>query len=167
MRKIIVSGRVVNDAEKKMRQNGSEYIQFRFANNDYSGTKTEDGKPVTYWYNVTSRDAAIIARHKYLTKGKPLIIDGQYFDNIYQNKNTGNYEIGRNIIANSVDFDSFSSPSQNDGNNASSHTQSSDVPQTQTSMSDTPTQQNAQNSTASSKDTPAQSLSDSDDDLPF
>lgn len=103
MRKLILSGRIVADAEKKVTVNGREFISFRLGNNEFGDEKNSDGKPITYWFNVSSFNQAHVNLLKYLTKGKPVNVIGSYKDNIYQNK-SGNCEIGRNILADSIDF---------------------------------------------------------------
>lgn len=103
MRKLILSGRIVADAEKKVTVNGREFISFRLGNNEFGDDKNADGEPITYWFNVSSFNQAHINLLKYLTKGKPINVIGSYKDNIYQNK-SGNCEIGRNILADSIDF---------------------------------------------------------------
>jgi single-stranded DNA-binding protein len=40
---------------------------------------------------------------QYLTKGKPIIVEGDYSDRIYQNKE-GNCDISRDILANAIYF---------------------------------------------------------------
>lgn len=104
MRKIMLSGRIVADAQKQVTTNGHEFITFRLGNNEYNDDKGSDGKPVTYWFRATSFNANHINLAKYLTKGKPIIVVGNYKDNVYQNNKTGNCEIGRDIIVDSIDF---------------------------------------------------------------
>lgn len=171
MRFISVIGRIVNDAEKRMTQNGREYITFRFANNEYSDQKDENGKSATYWFNVTSFSPNHLNEnfYKHLTKGKPIVVIGDYRDNIYQNKVNGNCEIGRYITAQKLDFiseirsDDENREAPNQAVNATVanvKTQTS-MPQTQTRIL-TPEQENMVKN--SGLKVP---LVSSDDDLPF
>ena len=163
MRKLILSGRIVADAEKKVTVNGREFISFRLGNNEFGDEKNSDGKPITYWFNVSSFNQAHVNLLKYLTKGKPVNVIGSYKDNIYQNK-SGNCEIGRNILADSIDFQIG-----NEGNNANhitsntTSTPKTEVPQVTASEVKT----KVTTTTSKPKSTPA-AVNDSDDDeLPF
>lgn len=112
MRKITLMGRIAVDAQKQITPSGKEYIIFRMGNNEYNDEKNAEGKTITYWFRITSWNQRHINLAKHLTKGKPVIVTGDYKDNIYQNKSTGRYEIGREITLDSIDF-------INDGNNNS------------------------------------------------
>lgn len=104
MRKLTLIGRIVADAEKQVTSNGREYLTFRLANNEFADPKDSDGKQTPYWFRVTSWEVKHINLTKYLTKGKPVIIIGDYKDSIYESKNTGKWEISRDIIADSINF---------------------------------------------------------------
>lgn len=163
MRNIVINGRVVSDAQKKMTQSGKEFIQFRFANSEFTDPKDENGKPITYWFNVTSFDPFCISRAKHLTKGRPVNITGRYSDNIYANKTTGNCEIGRNIEAKLIEFECYKS---NDNNIQQTAPQT--IPTTQTSMGNVST---VQQSPSVNNIPPAPTFNsgkpDDGDDLPF
>lgn len=125
MRKMMVSGFLVADAEKGVSTNGTPYMTFRIGNNDYSNKKDENGRPVTYWFRITSYNPEHINLSKYLVKGKPVTVIGNYTDDIYQSRTTGNCEISRDIKAQSIDF------MISDSNNKSSSTtkqNTNDVP---------------------------------------
>lgn len=104
MRTIIVNGRVVNDAQLKTGKNGAEYLTFRFANNEF-GEKDANGNPLTVWYTVNINTPRLFRLKDYIVKGKPLNIIGHYMDRLYLNEKAGTYEIGRTIIAESIDFE--------------------------------------------------------------
>lgn len=166
MRKIIINGRIVNNAEKKTNKNGREYIQFRFANNEYGDPKDENGKTITYWFNVTSYETRCMALQKYLTKGRPINIIGSYSDNLYQNKNTGNCDIGRNILAETIEFE-VGRPLDENGqvlSNTSSTTNSEEMLKTQTRMVSSEVAQAAK---AANVTIPVVNNGSDDDDLPF
>lgn len=103
MRKITLTGHIVADAEKKVTSTGREYITFRFANNEYNDEKGSDGKPITYWFKITSFNQNHFNLSKYLTKGKYIILSGSFSDRIYQNSK-GLCDISRDIIADYIDF---------------------------------------------------------------
>lgn len=166
MRNIVINGRIVANAEKKVTQSGKEYIQFRFANSEYADPKDENGKSITYWFTVTSFEPYCVSLLKHLVKGKPVNITGRYSDHIYANKNTGNCEIGRNIDAKLIEFESFNSE-QNGNNQQGTNTARQAMPTTQTSMT-APTVQQA----TKTEVPPAPTFNnggkpDDDDDLPF
>lgn len=172
MRIMTLSGRVVSDAVKKTTQSGREYIHFRMANNEFGDAKDEQGNPITYWFSVTCFTTQGMNIQKYLTKGRPINVIGEYSDNVYPNKITGNCEVGRNIRAEMIYF-SESSNRNNDGNgnqtsqaapvSASKQTSEVEIPKTQTKML-TPEQQAA---VANSGLKIPLVNGDSDDDLPF
>lgn len=155
MRKIELTGRLAADAERKISKTGQEFLSFRVANNEFTD-KNEQGNQKTYWFNVTIFNQHYFGMAQYLTKGKSIIVDGNYSDRLYQNKD-GNCEIARDIIANAIYFNSDG----NGNNNTKATTQASPV--TQTTIASKPT-------TADVKvpDAPVVSTSnDDDDDLPF
>lgn len=119
----MITGNIVADAKKEVSPTtGNERVTFRIGNNDYSSQKDSNGKPITYWFSVTSFNPRVVALTPYLTKGKFVSIIGDYEDNVYQNKNTGNCEIGRNINADSINF---VNSGNGEGNNNSNTTKTS------------------------------------------
>lgn len=162
MRNIVINGRVVSDAQKKMTQSGKEFIQFRFANSEFTDPKDENGKPITYWFNVTSFDPFCISLAKHLTKGRPVNITGRYSDNIYANKTTGNCEIGRNIEAKLIEFECSKGE-----NNSNQQTASQTIPTTQTSMGNASAVQHPSPMNIPPAPTFSSGKPDDGDDLPF
>lgn len=162
MRKLTLIGRIVADAEKQITSNGREYLSFRLGNNEFNDPKDSEGKQTPYWFRVTSWEAKHINLTKYLTKGKPVIVIGDYKDNIYENKNTGKCEIGREIVADSISF--IEGTGNNNGNQTTtSHkAEAAPVNSGKTSIpqvTSTPvTPQTIMTNTSNSND---------DDDLPF
>lgn len=113
MRDITLIGRVVNDAQLKQTKNGTNYIEFRFANNEYG-----DPENGTYWFRVASFQPNCMNLAKWITKGKPLFIQGKYSDRIYTTQN-GVTEIGRDITAHTIEFiNSGESKTENASQNA-------------------------------------------------
>ena len=159
----MLTGRIVADAQKQVTSGGREYITFRLGNNEFNDEKGSDGKPITYWFRITSWNQAHINLAKYLTKGKPIIVVGSYKDNIYQNTKTGNCEIGRDIIADSIDFVNDGTSGQNTAVNttsiSSNKAQTEAIPEV-TSSTTSPTKSTTVNVTT-------HNVSDDDDDLPF
>lgn len=102
MRLIQLTGFIVNDAEKKVSKNGKEYITFRMGNNEF-GDKDDNGNEKTLWFRVTSFNQRHFGMTQYLTKGKPIIVAGDYSDSLYQ-RNDGSCDVNRDIIANGIYF---------------------------------------------------------------
>ena len=157
MRKIELTGRLAADAERKISKTGKEFLSFRVGNNEFND-KDEQGNQKTYWFNVTTFNQRHFGMTQYLTKGKSIIVEGDYSDRLYQNKE-GNCEIARDIMANAIYFNSDGN--SNNSNQTKTTTQTSPV--TQTTMDSKPT-------TADVKvpEAPVASTShDDEDDLPF
>ena len=157
MRVLTISGRIVADAQKQISQQGREFMTFRLANNEFGDEKDTQGKPITYWFRVTSFNPRCLNMVKYLTKGKPINVIGAYSDSIYTNKNTGNCEISRDIIADRIEFEVGNYESTQNGNSEQHQvtTQQSnvvDIPKVTTSTVQTTTTNN---------------VTDASDDLPF
>lgn len=172
MRTIIINGRVGNDAQVKVGKNGEEYLSFRFANNEFD-EKDASGNLLTAWYTVTINTPRLMKMKEYIRKGKPLNIIGHYSDSIYLNEKTGRYEIGRKIIAHSIDFE-LSKPMTGTGQDGTSYQGGqqyygqpaaqptpTQIPQVQMG---TPAPQQAQ---AAPEPIPYAASPMSDDDLPF
>ena len=157
MRKIELTGRLAADAERKISKTGKEFLSFRVGNNEFND-KDEQGNQKTYWFNVTTFNQRHFGMAQYLTKGKSIIVEGDYSDRLYQNKE-GNCEIARDIMANAIYFNSDG----NGNNNNQTKTTTQASPVTQTTMDSKPT-------TADVKipEAPVASTSnDDEDDLPF
>lgn len=160
MRQIELTGHLVADAERKISKTGKEYLSFRIGSNEFND-KDDQGNQRTYWFNVTTFNQRHFGIAQYLTKGKPIIVVGDYSDRLYQNRE-GNCEIARDIMANAIYFNSDGNGNNNDnGKQTKATTQASPV--TQTTMATKPT-------TADIKvpEAPVVSTSnDDEDDLPF
>ena len=133
MRTLLVTGHIVADAEKKISKSGKEYLSFRIANNEFNDEKGDDGKTKPYWIGVTSFNQRHFSMTQYLTKGKPVIVDGDYSDRIYRNKE-GNCEISRDILANAIYFLPGSGDDSNSGGNSTKAEKANDAPTVQTTM---------------------------------
>jgi single-strand DNA-binding protein len=156
MRKLEVTGHIVANAEVRIGKSGKEYLTFRIANNEFNDEKGEDGKQKPYWIGVTSLNQRHFSMAQYLTKGKPIIVDGDYSDRIYQTKD-GKCEISRDILANAIYF----LPSSG-GENTSDGTTKASTPVIQTTME-------APKPTTQEIKVPSQTVvsDDNDDELPF
>lgn len=163
MRTIEVSGRIAANAEKKISKNGREYLYFRIGNNEFND-KDDNGQQKTYWITVTSFNQRHFGMLQYLTKGKPIIVNGEYSDRIYTNKTTGAPEIGREIVANAIYFNPFGGENNGDGTQTKP-TATAQIAQT------APTAQTVMHEKPSTADlkipTQAPASDDKDDDLPF
>lgn len=167
MRKMMLTGHIVSDAEKKIAKSGKEYITFRFANND-SVKKGENDKNSTYWFSVKYFKEGSDNFCKYLKKGKPVFITGDYDDNIYESKVSGGCEIGRNIIADSINFFDLGTKKQGDSDNES-YSANNVSEQANYSNAPTKTQTKMETSKVKQEETVAASVSsdNDDDELPF
>jgi single-strand DNA-binding protein len=159
MRTLQVTGHIVADAERKISKSGKEYLSFRIANNEFNDEKGDDGKQKPYWIGVTSLNQRHFSMAQYLTKGKPIIVEGDYSDRIYQNKE-GNCDISRDIIANAIYF----LPTSNSENT----TATPNTTKIDNSNPKVQTQMEASKPTTAEIKVPTQtSTNDDDDDLPF
>ena len=157
MRVLTISGRIVADAQKQISQQGREFMTFRLANNEFGDEKDAQGKPITYWFRVTSFNPRCLNMVKYLTKGKPINVIGSYSDSMYTNKNTGNCEISRDIIADRIEFEVGNYESTQNGNTTQ--------PQVTTQQSNVVDIPKVTSSTVQT--TPTNNVNDASDDLPF
>lgn len=98
MRILTLSGRVVSDAVVRQMKDGRNYLEFRFANNEWF-----DEKDKTFWIRVACYSSELINLKQYITKGKPLNLVGRYKDRIYVRQD-GVPEIGRDLTAYSIEF---------------------------------------------------------------
>ncbi len=156
MRQIIITGRLGADAEQKITKQGNQYITFRIANTEFGDNNK------TYWFRVTSFENRHMNMVKYLTKGKPVIVQGKYDDNIYQNKNN-NSEISRDIIAYNIEFISTGK----DENSTNSANNSEQTPK-QTTNTASHSVDKAEQVQMPAFNTSASTASDDEkDDLPF
>lgn len=117
MRKLILSGRLAANAETKLTKSGTQYVEFRMANNEHTGGTDNNGKE-TYWFRVVSFNTNHVKLVPYLTKGKSIEVIGDLQASPYISNITNKAEAGLEVRANDIMFDNnFSSPKQvtNDG----------------------------------------------------
>ena len=118
MRQIIISGRLGGDAEVAHTQQGSSFLKLRLANSEYG-----DKEGTTHWYSVVSFNSVHVRNASNFKKGSSVIIVGRYDDRLYTSRN-GNVEIGRDIVANSIEFNSAPRNNENYHGNNQNNTQS-------------------------------------------
>lgn len=95
-------GIVVNNAELITSKKGDAYLSFNIANHHY-GTKTND----TYFFKVLVFDQILIEQVKNcLTKGRDVIVEGNYSDEVWIKKD-GEPTITRTLIANKIEYAKF------------------------------------------------------------
>lgn len=115
MQKIILQGRLGNDAEVKSTQSGKQFVTFRMATN-VRRTGQNGVENVTYWWRINSFNAGPVAMAQYLKKGKPVIVIGQYTNSLYNNPQSGLVTIDNDVLADVIDFvDSENPNNQNNG----------------------------------------------------
>lgn len=170
MRKLTLSGRLASNAEVKLTKNGTQFLEFRMANNEYAfgNTNAENGKE-TYWFRVVSFNQNHLKLQQYLTKGKSIEIIGDLHASPYISNITNKPEAGLEVRANDIMFDNnFGNPNNQQGN-----TTTTEQPVTQTtSAQETPakktTPRNPSTKSSPVAPPPTSSTDDSDaDDLPF
>ena len=105
MRFLTVTGHLGADPEFKSTKNGATYASFRLANNEFED-KDENGSQVTYWYTVFVWDSALQNLCKVLKKGSSITVVGRVSDRVYTSQRTGMPEIGRDIKASMIFFNS-------------------------------------------------------------
>ena len=106
MRQITINGRIGQDVIERVSKSGRKYISFSIGTSEFGDPKGPDDKPITQWYRVTSFLDKHINMTKHFTKGRGIIVSGNYSNSIYQNKTTGAYSISNDVIANEIYFES-------------------------------------------------------------
>lgn len=174
MRIINLTGIVGTDATQKLTQGGSEYISFRFVNNEPTDEKDAEGKSKGFWTNVVSYNPIHKKILQYLVKGKPLLVIGTLDENIYTSKISGQCEIGRTIRASHIEFLNTGQHRQEDTSSTSPQTSVNSPTTTETEMptvtGTTIKSNNEVNNPYSSSSTPkpvGNTDDDDTDDLPF
>lgn len=177
MRIITVNGRLANDVVRQVSKQGTEFINFSIANNEYGDPKSSDGQPQTQWFRVTSFQPTHVNLAQHLKKGKPITVIGRYSNRLYQNQTTGQWNISNDIIASDIYFEIGSE--RQDGANANRTTSTSStqvaekitkdvesIPQVTSNRMKPNTTVNA--ATPTIEDDPfAAKVDDNDDELPF
>lgn len=162
MRKLMITGNLVADAELKQAVTGRQFVTFRIGNNEYFD-KTDNNQPKAFWTRVVLFNNLSMVNH--LKKGKYVSIIGNYTQSVYASKVSGQCEISNDIVADSVEFPNIGIKPETNAN----HTDNTASPSTQTAVvNNTPKPTTAE--VASSIPTPitAQTLENNDDDdLPF
>lgn len=119
---VIFNGRLGADAEIRQRRDGSQFIAFNVAVNEYRGKNEKQ----TSWMRVTSNNVNM-AQH--LKKGSFVTISGVETINTFTNKN-GETQFSRDVNADRIGFVDVAKT-----NNESSDTSQSVVVQTTSSVS--------------------------------
>ena len=105
MQKIIITGNLGKDAEKKELESGRIYVNFSVAVNSYKG-KGEERKQQTQWYNVSYfvNSEAII---QYLKKGTKVVVCGSLELDVFKSEKTGQMFVNANVLASDVEIVGF------------------------------------------------------------
>lgn len=99
---IMSRGIVVNNAELITSKKGEKYLSFKIANHHY-GSETND----TYFFKVLVFDKILIEQvQNCLTKGRDVIVEGNYSDEVWI-KTNGKPTITRTIIADKIEYARF------------------------------------------------------------
>lgn len=115
MNKVILMGRLVNDPEFSVGQNGNAYCRFRIAVDRSFARQGEQRQSDFFRITCFGKTAEFVNQH--FVKGKPILIEGKIQNNNYTDKN-GVQHYGDDIIADTVSF-LLSDPTR--GNNQSYH----------------------------------------------
>lgn len=105
MRIITVNGRIAADVTRQVSKQGTEFINFSIANTEYGDPKSSDGQPQTQWFRVTSFLPQHVNLAQHLKKGKPITVIGKYSNRLYQNQNTGQWNVSNDVIASEICFE--------------------------------------------------------------
>jgi len=105
MQKIIITGNLGKDAEKKELESGRIYVNFNVAVNSYKG-KGEEKKQSTQWYSVSYfvNSEAII---QYLKKGAKVVVCGSLELDVFKSEKTGQMFVNANVLASDVEIVGF------------------------------------------------------------
>lgn len=79
MRNLTIIGRLGSDASVESTKNGTPFIKFSLASQEYNETETT-------WFNVTSFDQQLIKMASYYKKGTQLVVQGRLSFNKYMTK---------------------------------------------------------------------------------
>ena len=112
----MVSGRLAANAEIKVTKTGTQYIEFRMANNErtFGNGSSDNGNKDTCWFRVFSFNHTHL--QPYLLKGKPIEVFGDLYTNPYISNVTNKAEAGLEIRANDIMFDNnFGNSNQQQG----------------------------------------------------
>ncbi|MDE6087577.1 MAG: single-stranded DNA-binding protein [Oscillospiraceae bacterium] len=115
MNKVILMGRLVNDPEFSVGQNGNAYCRFRIAVDRSFARQGEQRQSDFFRITCFGKIAEFV--NQYFVKGKPVLIEGKIQNNNYTDKN-GVQHYGDDIIADTVNF-VLSDPTRN--NNQSNY----------------------------------------------
>ena len=174
MRIITVNGRIAADVTRQVSKQGTEFINFSIANTEYGDPKSSDGHPQTQWFRVTSFLPQHVNLAQHLKKGKPITVIGKYSNRLYQNQNTGQWNISNDVIASEICFE-IGSERQDAGTNTSETSSPKSMAASQTASAVDSIPQATSRTLTSPKNVAAQ-VNDNplggggqvdDDDLPF
>ncbi|MDE5884231.1 MAG: single-stranded DNA-binding protein [Oscillospiraceae bacterium] len=115
MNKVIFMGRLVNDPEFSVGQNGNAYCRFQIAVNRSFVRQGEQRQSDFFRITCFGKNAEFV--NQYFVKGKPVLIEGKIQNNNYTDKN-GVQHYSDEIIADTVSF-VLSDPTRN--NNQSNY----------------------------------------------
>lgn len=116
-----VTGRLAADAVVKTTTNGTQYLEFRMANNERS-ISGKKGEMDTCWFRVYSFNH--VNMQQYLIKGKPIEVVGDLYVRPYISTVNNAPEVGLDIKANAIMFDN------NFGNGGNGNSQQVEAPAT-------------------------------------
>lgn len=137
--RVVIVGNLTRDPEVRPLPSGSNVVELGVAvNHRYKNRQTDQWVEEPNYFNVVVFGAQGDACHQYLSKGRPVAVDGRLRWSSWEDKNGGGKRSKVDIVADTVQFlgsrgdDSGQAASNNQGNQANQGNQgfsaSSDVP---------------------------------------
>lgn len=149
---VSVIGRLGADSEIRTNKNGSQFLHFRMATDEF-----KNGKNETSWLSVACYGERSIKMQQWLTKGKPVSVHGIETVDTYTDRN-GQVQISRDILADRVDFVSVGGSGQTESNSSETVGEEQQISAGTMKQKEVPQPQAVQPQAAALAD---------DDDLPF
>lgn len=103
MNKVILSGNLTRDPEVRYTQSGMAYAKSAIAVTRPFSSKSNDGQPVTDFFNVTAWGKTAEFCGRYLKKGSRVLIEGRIQNDNYEDKN-GVKHYSVNINVDNIEF---------------------------------------------------------------
>lgn len=100
--KVILIGNAGRDAELRYTQGGTAQAKFALAVNDRRKGKSGEYEDATEWFNIILFGKTAESVSQYITKGKPLYIEGRLQTRSWDDPESGQKRYMTEVIANTV-----------------------------------------------------------------
>lgn len=104
LNKVMLMGNLTKDAELRYLQSGQAVLEFRIAVTRKYRTQNGDDKEETCFVDVNLWGKRGEAVSQYLTKGKPLFVEGRLQLDEWDDKNTGEKRSKLRVVAENIEF---------------------------------------------------------------